>query len=79
MSACYLQIFIIFWLQTTLTMQFSKLIFSILAIAAVSANPLSAKVALRDSQCDYDCGSLCYSIYGSYANHCVKAYVLFNA
>jgi hypothetical protein len=60
-------------------MQFSKLIFSVLALAAVSANPLSVKVAPRDSQCDYDCGSLCYAIYGSYKNHCIKEYELFNA
>jgi len=61
-------------------MQLSKLIFSVLALAAVSANPLSVKVALRDdSQCDYDCGALCHSIYGSYTNHCVGEYVLFNA
>jgi hypothetical protein len=56
-------------------MQFSKLIFSILLLAAVSATPLSAEVAA----CDYDCGALCYSIYGSYKNTCVGSYVLFNA
>jgi hypothetical protein len=59
-------------------MQFSKLIFFVLALAAVSANPLSAEVAHRDSKCDYDCGSLCYAIYGSYKNHCKKEYGLFN-
>ena len=79
LPACYLRFFTIFWLQTTLrvTMQFSKLIFSFFALAAVSANPLSAKIAPRD--CDYDCGKLCYEIYGSYANTCDGSYELFIA
>lgn len=77
LPACYLRFFTIFWLQTTLTMQFSKLIFSFFALAAVSANPLSAKIAPRD--CDYDCGKLCYEIYGSYTNTCDGSYELFIA
>lgn len=78
---CYVQFIAIFWLHTTLTMHFSKLIFSVLAFATVSVslNVEVARPASASGSCDDWCPQACFDDYGTFAYHCIIGYGLFIA
>lgn len=79
--ACYVRFITIFWLHTTFTMHFSKLIFSVLAFATVSVS-LNVKVPRPPSasgSCDDWCPKACFDEYGGWAYHCIIGYDLFHA